>query len=255
MVTSPRGMSIRRAYHRRMRALRFAVCVYGWLAYALFVRVMLHFVGFTADVMVRKTVEARPVGPWPLAVVVDTALVSAFAVPHSVMARPWFKDAVFGRLPAPLERSTYVLVSSATIALMIAAWRPIPFALWDLMDTPWGVVLRTISFAGWALSLAASLSLGHRTLFGLAPAWAYFRGRKSSAPSLRTTWLYGRLRHPMDLGVLIGVGVAPRMSVGHLLLFALFCAYVAIGVRYEERDLVAVHGAAYTAYRNRVRWL
>ena len=234
--------------------LRFAVLAYGWLAYALFVKAMFYFVGFSGDVMFAKTVDSGPVGPWPAAVFLDTALLLAFFVPHSVMARQRFKDAVFARLPAPLERSTYVLVASLTIAVIIAFWRPIPFHLWDVEGTPAGAVLRTISMAGWGLSLAGSFSQGHRTLFGLKPAWDYFRGRPPEAARLRTSWLYAHLRHPMDLGFLIGVAVAPRMSAGHVLLTVLFAAYVAIGVRYEERDLAATHGSAYAAYRRNVPW-
>jgi protein-S-isoprenylcysteine O-methyltransferase Ste14 len=190
----------------------------------------------------------------PAAIVVDAALLLAFFVPHSVMARQRFKDAVFAACPAPVERSTYVLVASLTIAAIIAFWRPIPSLLWDVEGTPLGAALRTISIAGWALSLAGSFSQGHRTLFGLKPAWDYFRGRPPEPARLHTSWLYRRLRHPMDLGFLIGVAVAPRMSAGHVLLTALFAAYVAIGVRYEERDLASRHGSAYAAYRKDVPW-
>jgi protein-S-isoprenylcysteine O-methyltransferase Ste14 len=230
------------------------VLVYGWLAYALFVKAMVHFVGFSGDVLFVRTVDSGPAGPWPAAALVDTTLLLAFFVPHSVMARRRFKDAVFARLPAPVERSTYVLVSSLTVAVIIAFWRPIPFPVWDVKGTPAGAIARTISIAGWALSLAGSFSQGHRTLFGLKPAWDYFRGRPREAARLHTSWPYSRLRHPMNLGFLIGVAVAPCMSAGHVLLAVLFAAYVAIGVRYEERDLAATHGLAYAAYRKDVPW-
>ena len=56
----------------------------------------------------------------------------------------------------------------------------------------------------------------------------------------------------MNLGFLIGVAVATRMSAGHVLLTTAMAVYVAIGTRYEERDLLAMHGSAYDAYRNSV---
>jgi protein-S-isoprenylcysteine O-methyltransferase Ste14 len=235
--------------------LRLAVLAYGWVAYAFFVKAMVYFVGFSGDIIFKRTVDSGPAGPWPTAVFVDVGLLLAFFVPHSVMARRRFKGAMFSRFPAPVERSTYVLVASATIAIIIAAWRPIPYPIWDFEGSAFGTVLRTISMAGWALSLAGSFSQGHRALFGLKPAWDYFRGRPQEPVRLRTSWLYARLRHPMDLGFLIGLLCAPRMSAGHLLLTALFAAYVAIGVRYEERDLELAHGPAYVAYRKDVPWI
>ena len=57
------------------------------------------------------------------------------------------------------------------------------------------------------------------------------------------------LRHPMYVGVLLGVWATPRMSFGHLLLALALTAYVMIAMRYEERDLLHRFGRRYADWR------
>src|SRR4029453_9773429 len=90
-------------------------------------------VGFLANVGVPKGIDAGPAGPgaWQ-AVLVNLALLSLFAVQHSVMARPWFKRWWTRVVPASVERSTYVLAANLTIALLLWQWRPMPETVWSV---------------------------------------------------------------------------------------------------------------------------
>ena len=45
------------------------------------------------------------------------------------------------------------------------------------------------------------------------------------------------------------------MTHGHLLLAVGMTVYILIGIRYEERDLVARFGAQYSAYKDKVGML
>jgi protein-S-isoprenylcysteine O-methyltransferase Ste14 len=80
-------------------------------------------------------------------------------------------------------------------------------------------------------------------------------GRRGGAPRprprLKTGRLYGWLRHPMYVGVLLGVWATPRMTVGHALLA--LTGYVLIAIRYEERDLFRRFGTPYTRWRSAAR--
>lgn len=49
----------------------------------------------------------------------------------------------------------------------------------------------------------------------------------------------------VGLTVLTDVGASPTMSSDRLLLNALFTAWVAVGARWEERDLIVQYGDAY----------
>ena len=60
---------------------------------------------------------------------------------------------------------------------------------------------------------------------------------------------YRWLRHPMYVGVLLGMWATPRMSFGHLLLALAMTGYVLIAMRYEERDLIQRFGSRYSHWR------
>ena len=70
------------------------------------------------------------------AVLVNLCLLAVFAAHHSVMARDGAKRMITRVIPAA-ERSTYVLVAAALLALVLWQWRPIGGTAWDITAQPW----------------------------------------------------------------------------------------------------------------------
>ncbi|HEX7690259.1 MAG TPA: NnrU family protein [Burkholderiaceae bacterium] len=241
------------------RLVRLLQIAYAVAAYALFLATMLATIAFVLDLGLPWSVDAPAVGSAAAAIVVDLALVLVFGLQHSAMARPGFKRAWTRVVPAPVERATYVLASSLALALLIVAWRPLPGVLWDARGTPVGAVLLAAGAGGWLLLVAASFLVSHWELFGLVQAWRGLGGVDARAagamPELSERGLYGVVRHPIMLGFLVAFWCAPRMSTGHLLFAGACSAYILVGTRLEERDLLAHFGAAYARYRERVPML
>jgi protein-S-isoprenylcysteine O-methyltransferase Ste14 len=185
-------------------------------------------------------------------VVVDLALLTLFAVQHSVMARPWFKR-WWTRLVAPsVERSTYVLVASLVVALMVWQWRPLPDLVWSV-DAPWARgLLWVLYLTGWAVLVLSTFLIGHFDLFGVRQALARFRRRPYAEPGFREPLFYRVVRHPLMVGFLILFWATPDMSVGHLLFAGAASGYILIAVRFEEHDLRRELGEPYERYAARV---
>ena len=82
---------------------RIAAASYGFLAYLAFLLPIAYLMGFLADAGVPKTVDRGAGAPGP-ALWVDLALVLAFGLQHSIMARPGFKRRVRRWVPDSMER-------------------------------------------------------------------------------------------------------------------------------------------------------
>jgi protein-S-isoprenylcysteine O-methyltransferase Ste14 len=115
------------------------------------------------------------------------------------------------------------------------------------------IVLAVVQALGWGLALASTFMIDHLALFGLRQGLGLASPPQSQ--SLKTPLAYRLVRHPLYLGMIVGLWSAPVLSAGHLLLAAAMTAYILVGIHHEERDLVRQFGDAYAAYRARVRKL
>ncbi|MFZ0621761.1 MAG: isoprenylcysteine carboxylmethyltransferase family protein, partial [Pseudolabrys sp.] len=63
---------------------RLIAFLYGLAAYAMSVVTLLYIIGFVGDLIVPKTIDSGAAVPLPEALFVDFALISLFAIQHSV---------------------------------------------------------------------------------------------------------------------------------------------------------------------------
>ncbi len=228
---------------------------YGVLCYLVFLASFLYAIGFVGNRAVPRSIDSGTAGPVAQALLVDVALLGLFALQHSVMSRQGFKRWWTRFVPTPVERSTYVLLSSALLLLLFWKWQPIPGVVWQV-EHPIGVAaLELLFWSGWALVLYSTFAIDHFDLFGLRQVWFRLRGVEYAPVPFVQPRLYGIVRHPLMLGFLVAFWSAPTMTQGHLLFSAATTGYMALGILLEERDLVAAHGEAYRRYRRQVRML
>mgnify|MGYP001196742382 CR=1 FL=1 len=229
--------------------------IYGAISYVIFLVTFLYAIGFVGNFAVPKTIDSGVAGDILPALVINLALLSVFAVQHSVMARPGFKKVWTRIVPESIERSTYVLLSSLALILLFAYWQPMPGIVWDMSGTLAGTVLYALFWLGWAMVLVSTFLINHFNLFGLQQIYRKWRDEPMPTLNFVTPLLYKLVRHPIMLGFIIAFWATPVMSVGHLLFALVTTAYTVVGVLFEERDLVAGLGADYRDYQKRVPML
>ena len=231
---------------------RVTVFAYGVASYVLFVLTYLYAIGFIGNTLVPKSLDSAARMPfWP-ALAIDTLLLALFAAQHSVMARPAFKRVLTRFIPPPAERSTYVLCSSLALIALFAFWQPLGGVIWNVTDPLARDAMNSLCYFGFGLVLITTFLLNHFDLFGLRQVSLYLAGRRYTPLEFRTPMLYRYMRHPLYVGWMIAFWATPTMTGAHLLFALLASAYMLLAIRWEERDLIAVHGAQYENYRQQV---
>ena len=235
----------------RSLTYRIAVFGYGVAAYTIGVAALLALILTMLGVLPFGGGRLGTLG-FGAGLTLDVLLLVAFALQHSVMARPSFKERWTRLIPAAAERSTYVLATGIVLAPMLALWQPMPNVVWSI-EAPllrWCVL--GVALAGWAYLFAASFAINHFELFGLQQVYLALRGRSLTEAPFQERWMYRFDRHPIMTGVLIGLWVTPTMTLDHLLFAAGSTLYVWVGVFFEERSLQRQWGTRYEEYRARV---
>lgn len=230
---------------------RLGTLVYGVVAYALGVAALVAWILLMLGAL---QFSGGPLGLLDTgpAVALDLALLVAFGLQHSIMARPTWKASWLPVVGHALERPTYMLATGLVLSPVLWLWQPSPTVVWVLTDS---LAIRAVQGAAvlaWVYLFLASFAIDHFELFGLRQVWSFFVGRPSKPVVFRERWMYRFDRHPIMTGALLGMWLTPTMTLGHLLFALGFSLYIMVGVFFEERSLRAQWGARYDEYCERV---
>jgi methanethiol S-methyltransferase len=234
---------------------RFAAFFYGLVCYAISFVTLLYACGFVGNFVVPRSIDAAPAIAWPIALLVDAALLGVFGLQHSVMARQGFKNWWTQFVPKPIERSTYILFTSLCLIALFYFWQPIGGSIWNVVNPTGVAILYALFGLGWLLVLATTFLIHHFDLFGLRQVWLYLRGKEYTPLKFATPSLYRYVRHPLYVGLLLAFWSTPIMTATHLAFALMTTAYILIGIQLEERDLANIHGNEYADYRRQVPML
>lgn len=233
---------------------RIGALIYGIASYLIFSLSFAYTPAFIGNYWVSKSIDVGPNSGLIPSILIDMALLGIFAIQHSVMARSAFKRWWIRIVPASCERSTYVLISSLLLFLTFWQWRPIDTTIWRVEGVA-AAILTAVFWIGAAVALTSTFQIDHFALFGLRQVVDALRGAADRMQAFRTPLLYRLVRHPLMLGLLLTFLATPHMTAGHLLFAVMTTVYIVVGVRLEEKDLVAEFGASYEQYRRRVPML
>lgn len=246
---------------------RFLILLFGLVSYTIFFVTFLYLIAFVGNLQQTGLVQwlpwlkevvpysvsfGRETGPLAIAIAINIGLIALFGLQHSIMARTGFKAWLKNVLPAPAERSVYVLLASAVLVLLFWQWRPIPEVIWSVQSTAGQVITWSIFGLGFATVLLATFLINHFDLFGLQQVWMQFTRKAAASPAFVTPLFYRYTRHPLYLGFLLAFWSTPFMTAGHLLFAIGMTVYILLAIPLEEKDLVRVHGDDYVGYRKKV---
>jgi protein-S-isoprenylcysteine O-methyltransferase Ste14 len=213
-----------------------------WSGAAVFVFSLSYFLFSYLVTFGRPAIGVAVAGP----VTWNVVLFTVFAVHHSVFARERVRRWVTERLPPDLERSFYVWIASLLFIIVCALWRPVPGTAWETRGII-ALALYAAQLAGAALAVVSAAAIDAFELAGV-------RVRRASTVEFRTSGPYGHVRHPIYAGWILLVFATPQMTMTRLVFAVVSCAYVVVGMEFEERSLRTTTRGAYERYMQQVPW-
>ncbi len=223
--------------------------LYGIICYIAFFGTILYAIGFVGNLVVPKTIDSEPQVSLIQAILINASLLLLFALQHSIMARPAFKQWWTRIIPTALERSSFVLLSSLCLMLLMWQWQPIGGVVWSIDNSFAKTILFILYLTGWGLVFVSTFLINHFDLFGLRQVWLYFTGKPYTALPFRLPAMYKLVRHPLYLGFIIAFWSTPVMTISHLLFSILTTGYILTAIQFEERDLLTHFGDKYREYK------
>lgn len=236
--------------------MKKVILIYGVVCYVMFLCVFLYIAGFLANLWVPKSIDSGESGELISSVIINVLLLSIFAVQHTIMARPAFKEWWTRYVPKPAERSTYVLFTNVALIIIMWQWRPLTDLVWDVSGTSaLNIGLWGLCAVGWLTVLYSTFLINHFDLFGLRQVWLFWNDREYTDPPFAKPWLYQQVRNPLMLGFVIAIWTTPTMSQGHLVFALVTLGYIFFGIHMEEHDLKKALGEEYIEYHSRTPML
>ena len=190
------------------------------------------------------------------AVLIDIALLMAFIIPHSTLARTSIKAKM--NIPESFERPFFVLQTTIIMHLQMIYYRELPDTepIWNVSeDSPFYWVL-LVGFAfGFLFLFSATFALDHFWLFGLSQGTGVDLNKMiglaatDSADGFVVRWHYSLCAHPIMTGMFFGLWSTPVMTAGHLIFASVNSAWMLGAIRYlEEPQLKEIIGKPYVEY-------
>jgi protein-S-isoprenylcysteine O-methyltransferase Ste14 len=232
-------------------ARTLATLAIGVGAYMAFLVAAIYGISFTLGGVFPAPFDV-PYTPAPPAILIDVGLLALFGVQHSVMARAGWKRWWTSIIPPALERSLYVLLTSALLLALFWLWQPIPTAIWEVTNPLLRASIYGVCLAGWAIVVLATFQIDHFELFGLRQVWRATRNQSQVAPRFRIPFLYQIVRHPLMSGFLLAFWATPGMTIDRLVFALGMSLYILIGLAFEERALRREFGPVYGKYEAEV---
>lgn len=147
----------------------------------------------------------------------NTSLLSAFILQHSVMASDAVKDFYYKFNIEDIERSVYNASSAAVLHLLTSEWQTVPWAtIWNFDTSQNTALWFTVSFShfiSWCIIYSGCVMMDISELAGLKQVYYKISGRPRpmALKSRELQRYFSHMRHPSFTGFLIILWIYPLM--------------------------------------------
>jgi len=204
---------------------------------------------FDVSVDYGRAGESPPLDDTASRIIVNTLMLGVFALHHSIFARRTIKNFLINSLhvPADIERTLYVLVSSALAHIAMVFWSTYPTEdnLWGKSDNDFVNYLGVVF--GMLFVLLSTFMIDHFDLFGLRQGLHLW----PSSNEVKTIGFYKLIRHPIMTGFLIMFWARPILTFSSLQWNILTTGYIFVGTTLEEYCLIQNMGEDYVDYKSK----
>ena len=220
------------------RGVRVAGILFGVATHLSFAVTVVYLFRFLRDGVSRSTPD------W---LTRDILLALQFGVIHSLLLHPRVKARITRLLRREWYGLLFCLVTCACLGLIFLLWRSSPGGVWSLRGIPRTAMLVGFYCSWIALLYSLWLSvLGYQT--GFTPWWHWLRNQTPPARSFQPRSLYRWIRHPVYLSFLGLIWFTPKMSWDHVVLTAVWSAYIFFGSYLKDERLAYFLGDTYRRY-------
>ena len=176
----------------------------------------------------------------------------SFFIQHSIMIRQSFRSGLSKFIKPQFHGAMYAIASGVFLLIVVVFWQKSDY----LLVSPQGILrwlLRLVYFLSFVGFFWGVKALGPFDAFGITSIKRHLRGKKPP-PTMPFVIRgpYRWVRHPLYFFCLLLIWSCPDLTVDRLFFNILWTAWIFVGAKLEERDLVADIGDAYREYQRSV---
>lgn len=184
----------------------------------------------------------------------DAGLSFVFFLQHSGMIRLGYRERLSQWIGPEWHGALYAIASGVALCLVVFLWQNTSVSLLTLRG-PARLACQLCALAAVSVFLWGVYSLRTTDFFGIRALRASLRDEAKQPLPFVVAGPYRWVRHPLYSCVLVMLWVNPDLTLDSLLFRVLWSAWVVLGTRLEERDLVRALGEPYRDYQRRVPML
>ncbi len=179
----------------------------------------------------------------------DAGLSLLFFLQHSGMVRQSVRSAL--RIAEPYQIAVYATASGITLMAVMLLWQRAGDTLVRWQGV-WLIAACVVALAAAAFFLWGIVALRGFDPCGVRPIRAHLKGKPLPHLPFVARGPYRWVRHPLYFAIVVLFWCYPEITPDRLLFNVLWTAWIWVGAKLEERDLVREFGEAYRQYQRQV---